>query len=758
MSKIEILAPAGSIEGLYAALKMGADAVYTGTARFSARAYADNPSIEELEQALTYAHLHDKKIYLTVNTLLNDREIEEELFPMIRPLYEAGLDACIVQDLGVMSFLHENFPDMDLHASTQMTLFSGDEANLYRRYGVTRYVPARELTIEEIRAARTQTDMEIEVFVHGALCYCYSGQCLMSSVIGGRSGNRGTCAQPCRFLWQSEQGKGYYLSTKDTCTLMYIPELIEAGIDSFKIEGRMKKKAYSAFLSHIYRKYADLYEERGGVYFEELKENKDSILWQDYKKSQDIYNRGGFSDSFLFEKEKANMIYPKKNGHYGTLAGKVICSTKKTVDFMAEERLHYQDILEFRGRNDEKMYEYTVKNEAQRGECVTANILPGIPLYAGQKIYRTRNAALLGMIEKEIEEKEDKIPLFGFFEGKCGEPVRLTIKGKGQTVTAEGAIAQRASGRPVQKEDIRRRLDSLGNTNYVFSSLDIQCEEQLFIPLGSLKELRRRAIAEWEKKAVKHRKALERAAAFLENGKRKEKPEKNKTVFVSVASVEQLKEVRKRAKEDVIIHIKLEDFPEEDWNTAAKMLEGRQVALSLPRVLRSKGLSSFMEQWNKSADGFRRLSPAAILINSHRALLLAKEWWQDVPWYADENLYMENRWAKRAYREEYGILPPPKRIYGRIPVMVTENCLMKTRGRCGTGHGRIGLTGPKGDAFTVVSHCRYCYNTIYTKEPVTEGDSSFLWENGGVSEEAVRYDFTWEDAAQVREVMQKWKE
>ena len=188
MSNVEILAPAGSLDGLYASFQMGADAVYVGTSRFGARAFAKNPSVDELEEALVYAHMHDKKIYLTVNTLLSDRELENDLFPLIAPLYEAGLDACIVQDLGVLSFLHENFPQMDLHASTQMTILSGDEAELYRNYGVTRFVPARECTIEEIRAMRAQTDLEIEVFVHGALCYCYSGQCLVSVETAAETG------------------------------------------------------------------------------------------------------------------------------------------------------------------------------------------------------------------------------------------------------------------------------------------------------------------------------------------------------------------------------------------------------------------------------------------------------------------------------------------------------------------------------------------------------------------------------------------
>ena len=246
MSNVEILAPAGSLDGLYASFQMGADAVYVGTSRFGARAFAKNPSVDELKEALVYAHMHDKKIYLTVNTLLSDRELENDLFPLIAPLYEAGLDACIVQDLGVLSFLHENFPQMDLHASTQMTILSGDEAELYKNYGVTRFVPARECTIEEIRAMRAQTDLEIEVFVHGGLCYCYSGQCLMSEEIGDRSGNRGMCAQPCRLPFTSAYGNGHLFSTKDMCTLMHIPELVDAGIDSFKIEGRMKRPEYVA--------------------------------------------------------------------------------------------------------------------------------------------------------------------------------------------------------------------------------------------------------------------------------------------------------------------------------------------------------------------------------------------------------------------------------------------------------------------------------------------------------------------------------
>ena len=249
--KIEILSPAGSYAAFEAALKAGADAVYIGGARFGARAYAENFAEEELIQAIREAHFYDRKLYLTVNTLLKEEEIDG-LYDYLAPCYENGLDAVIVQDMGVAGYIRRYFPGLDIHASTQMTITGALGAKFVESRGITRVVPARELSLEEIRQIRRETDLEIECFVHGALCYCYSGQCLLSSMIGGRSGNRGQCAQPCRLPYMFDEKKKYYLSPKDICTLEIIPDLIEAGIDSFKIEGRMKKPEYVALsLIHI---------------------------------------------------------------------------------------------------------------------------------------------------------------------------------------------------------------------------------------------------------------------------------------------------------------------------------------------------------------------------------------------------------------------------------------------------------------------------------------------------------------------------
>lgn len=243
---IEILAPAGDYETLKAAVCAGADAVYAGGERFGARAYAKNFSREELLSAIDYVHLHGRKLYLTVNTLVKEREFAE-LYEYLLPFYRQGLDAVIVQDLGVMDYVMRQFPGLPIHASTQMTITNVIAAKYLESLGVSRIVPARELALAEIQEISGGTGLEVECFVHGALCYCYSGQCLLSSMIGGRSGNRGQCAQPCRLSYTVEHQKAKdILSLKDLCTIQFLPDLIESGIHSFKIEGRMKQPEYVA--------------------------------------------------------------------------------------------------------------------------------------------------------------------------------------------------------------------------------------------------------------------------------------------------------------------------------------------------------------------------------------------------------------------------------------------------------------------------------------------------------------------------------
>ena len=302
----EILAPAGSFQTFKAVIEAGADAIYVGGDKFGARAYADNFSQEELLEALDYAHLRNKKVYLTVNTLLKNNEINDALYDYLLPFYERGLDAVLVQDFGALNYIHKAFPDLPIHTSTQMTVTGIEGVKFLKKYGVTRVVMARETSLPEMKRIHEETGMELEAFVHGALCYCYSGQCLFSSLLGGRSGNRGRCAQPCRLPYTTLDSKGkvllkdsYILSMKDMCGINNLKELKDSGVYSLKIEGRMKKPEYAAGVVSFYRKYVDSME---------------TVTNYDFERIKALGNRCGFTDSYYHNHNSSNMItYEKPN-------------------------------------------------------------------------------------------------------------------------------------------------------------------------------------------------------------------------------------------------------------------------------------------------------------------------------------------------------------------------------------------------------------------------------------------------------------
>lgn len=299
-NKVEILAPAGSYETFKAVINAGADAVYLAGNKFGARAYANNFSKEELISAINYANLFNRRVYLTVNTLLKNNEIKNELYEYIKPLYEAGLHGVIVQDYGVMDMIHNCFPGMEIHASTQMTITDNGYFDLLKKYNVTRLVPAREMSLVEIKKLHESTGLEIESFIHGALCYCYSGMCFMSSFIGGRSGNRGRCAGTCRLEYKKDGKNSNLLSLKDLCTLNIIPDLIENGVFSMKIEGRMKSPEYASGVTSIYRKYVDLYLKNG--------REKYWVDDKDVKKLLMLFDRGGLTEGYYYNHNGKDMI------------------------------------------------------------------------------------------------------------------------------------------------------------------------------------------------------------------------------------------------------------------------------------------------------------------------------------------------------------------------------------------------------------------------------------------------------------------
>ncbi|MBQ8029983.1 MAG: U32 family peptidase, partial [Butyrivibrio sp.] len=301
MKKVELLSPAGGYETMVGAFNAGADAVYLGGSKFGARAYADNFDRDQVLDAIVYAHLHGKKIYMTVNTLVKEGEFSE-VYDFMVPYAEKNLDGVIVQDLGVARLLRQEFPGIELHASTQQTITGVHGARLLKQRGYTRVVPARELSLSEMKAIRDEADIEVEAFIHGAMCYCYSGACLFSSVVGGRSGNRGRCAQPCRLPYSvnGNNGEQYPLSLKDMSTISIIPELINAGIDSFKIEGRMKKPEYSAGVTALYRKYIDkYYDDPKGDHI---------VSKEDLETLKNLYQRTGISEGYYHRHNDKSMV------------------------------------------------------------------------------------------------------------------------------------------------------------------------------------------------------------------------------------------------------------------------------------------------------------------------------------------------------------------------------------------------------------------------------------------------------------------
>ncbi len=399
--KTELLSPAGDIECFRAAINAGADAVYMGLKRFGARSFAENLSSEEFIEAIEFAHLFNKKVYLTLNILMKDRELDEAA-ELLKPLYSAGLDGVIVQDTGLISLIKQKYPCLPVHVSTQGFITGVHGAALYRSLGASRVVPARELSLKEIVDIKEKAGIEVECFIHGAMCYSYSGMCLMSSFLGGRSGNRGRCAGPCRQPWNNND---YILSMKDLCGLRELPSLLEAGVDSLKIEGRMKSKEYVYHVTRIYRKYIDRYYDEG------IKKIPDKEI----EELVSLYSRSGENGGY-FRKHNGGKMITRDRGSY--------------------------------------------KRE-----------LPAVP--------------------------DDTLSLDAVCTAvfKKGEKSRIKISRGSKTVECEGESVEQAENKPLSPERIEKQLKKTGNSGISFSKLEIVCDEDIFIPVSGINELRRKGIA-----------------------------------------------------------------------------------------------------------------------------------------------------------------------------------------------------------------------------------------------------------------------
>lgn len=495
--KPEILAPGGSVESIYSAINAGCDAIYAGGKRFGARAFARNEDNDRLIDILNDIHLAGKKLYLTVNTVLTEHEIGQ-LYDYLCPLYENGLDAVIVQDLGVLRFIHKEFPDIDIHASTQMSITGAGAANLLMPYGVTRVVPARELSLEELMRLRQGTGAELEVFVHGALCSSYSGQCLMSSLIGGRSGNRGACAQPCRKQYSMNDGNpDYVLSLKDLCTIDIIPELVRCGIDSFKIEGRMKKPEYTALTTHMYRKYLDKYYELGDEDYRSLIESDEYRY--DMRELRDIYNRGGFTNSYLVNNLNSDsLLSGNRPNHEGIIVGYVDNVGKNSrVNIRYTKEVNKGDILEIRNDSGVKVHDYTLGDGSVDKNSQVIN--PGYNyklISKGMKVYRVRNNSLITGILSKYPALMGKLRVRGKLTAHIGECLQLLVMDeRGNGYTASGGIVLVASKHAADETLIKSKVMVSGDSVYTWDELELDIDEGIFLSASELKDIRRRALS-----------------------------------------------------------------------------------------------------------------------------------------------------------------------------------------------------------------------------------------------------------------------
>ncbi|MCR5215884.1 MAG: U32 family peptidase, partial [Lachnospiraceae bacterium] len=493
MGRVEILAPAGSYEALRGAINAGADAIYLGGSFFGARAFANNFNEEQLMEALDYAHRYGRKIYLTVNTLLKNRELEEALVSYLRPAYEHGLDAVIVQDLGVFQCIHENFPDLEIHASTQMTTNSALSASFLKEMGASRVVVSRELQLEEIRKIYDATHMEVEAFIHGALCYSYSGQCLMSSMIGGRSGNRGRCAQSCRLPYQLLDGEGrniptqgdYLLSPKDICSLENLPDIIEAGVYSLKIEGRMKSPEYVAGVVSVYRKYVDFYERYGKKNYH--------VDPQDVQDLMDLFNRGNFSGGYYKTYSGPSMMSMKRPNHAGVLALEVVSCQSGNLKVKALSTIHPQDVVEM-----DATFTWTSGEAHKEGDVFSIHVPSKFRAAKGQRYYRTRNNMLLHRLQDSYLTQDIKRPvtITGCFV--VGEPAYLSMECDHKRVECYFDPVEEAQNKAMDQESIKKQLTKLGTTMFSCDTIFLTVGENVFVPVGALNQMRRELVSSME--------------------------------------------------------------------------------------------------------------------------------------------------------------------------------------------------------------------------------------------------------------------
>ncbi len=792
----ELLAPAGSVEALHSAVNAGCDAVYIGGKLFGARAYADNPDRDELLGAIDYCHIFDKKIYLTVNTLLKNDELQDNLYNFLRPYHEEGLDGVIVSDPGVMKAISVLFPGLPIHISTQASVTSAEGAKMISTLakGITRVVPARELSIEEIETFKKNTDLEVEVFVHGAMCVSYSGQCLMSSIAGGRSGNRGRCAQPCRKNYDTGINDSFILSCKDMCTIPAIGRLMRAGIDSFKIEGRMKSPIYVAATVAAYRKYMDIAAREGDAYEDYLKKHC-AELERDINKLREIYNRGGFCSGFMLGDK--NLICSDKASHNGVLVGKVASVSGREATILFDKEIGQGDVLEIRRDDGSALYEYTSGSTFKAGSHFGVLVQKGYKASSGQRVFRVRNNAVINEISEKYINDPIKRKIGIRFEARREVPLMIKAytqsERKDLTVSVCGACPEEAITACASEENIRKHLCKTGDSFFEITESEIILDEGLFIPVGAINTLRREALEALKQKLVNR---------YREDRHVNDGDECLDTVTGSI-SVDILSEKDNDARFEVktlapprhalvtfeeslapvledesIRRIYLPLGPLRDKEAVLKRFkmlsgklseEGRELFVSLPFICRKNTLEMIKEY-----DIVNSLSKdCGFLVRNNEELSLF-EGRDDIRIILDHSLHIFNKISAFAYGHDFTYSPELNReelsdfgikgageliVYGRLPLMQTAHCVYRNEGlECLAGRNgsvraesHLTLKDARGYVFPVIRRCEYCTNLILNSSILDLRDLTN--DINEIAPGSVRYEFTTESVDEIRNIL-----
>lgn len=797
MQHIELLAPAGNFEALKAAVQNGADAIYLGGQDFGARAYASNFDREVMKEAVSYAHIRGVKVYVTVNILVKDEEIET-LMEYIKFLYEIDVDAVIVQDIGVFHLIKELFPDFEIHVSTQMTLHNGQGAEILKEMGASRVVLSREVAIEEIKDIYDRTGMELEVFVHGALCVSYSGQCLMSSFIGGRSGNRGRCAQPCRRQYNLlklnrgqeifksgeflNKDKSFHLSMRDLNTLEEIGQLIEAGVTSFKIEGRMKKPQYVASIVRGYRKAIDLY-------LSDRKVLKDDQLQEEMAQ---MFNRK-FTKGHLFHSPKADVINIEKPNNRGLYLGRVEDVNRKENRFQIQLEVDiavgdgveiWNKSTDDMGGNIRNIYRnHQLVKEAKKGEVVELEMRCSVQ--KGDQVYKTLNLSLMDALEKTYAQDKEykKVPLYGKVQVEINEKIKVCLwDNEGHAAEAESdTVVEAALKVAVTEKKLLEQLSKLGNTPFQLEHLEIALGENCAVAVSVLNSLRREIVEQLMdlRKNRNHREEIgaksfdERLRNLISKSDRKnEEPLESLKLSVKVDTLHQLKEVLKHD----VSRVYYEDIA--TFKEAIRMCKEKnasaptEIYLRTPNILRNPEydrLENLVE--GLDFDGILAGDVGFIGWNKEHA---------NLPIFGDYTLNVFNRHSIRAFEGLglNGITLSPEldfnslyqlgfngtserevMIYGKVVVMTTEYCPLIQENQCDYNcsqcrypkyHYNFGLNDAKNVSFPIAKNY-WGRSIILNSKPLFMIDR--LHEFKDVPVQWFRLEFTDENIEEIQEIL-----